>query len=536
MPLTTAVVGAGPAGLLFCIIARIRKTQDESLTEPWHLRLYDKRETYARSHRLRIDPAPYERLQESLRDARFDEVIAFLRAHRFAPEVNALEATLDALLAGLGVKKERLTIGAGAGEVSLAALKEKLEAEGVLAAGGLLTIVGADSVHSAVRSLVGGTPPKRQTHQRIARLRVDGADLPERLGLVSQVQFSKVLGSLVDYRKNRNGYAEVDLFLTDEEHEAVGSLGASPREPVRVSAQKLSAIRAPLFRAVVAHLEREHGVGGPCEVRLTSTFLLEHQVQPRLAFDARELGDGGGGEGQGRATVFLVGDAGVSLPFFRGMACLVQCADALARAHLDLLRDRAKAARIARRYEEEAHAIAGAELAVVRSRARLIRVLREGGRLSALLPFPIQGWLLRAPDLDPSADRSTGWLWLNLALATGAAACTLLAGVYAPGWVRWPSVALEIGGGVAYHAALSFDRGPHRWVRRVWEVQIAALFGAGVLLTPWARWASGDVGGIVGAVAALWWLVLSVAFVAGLYGFEALVSRAVAHAALGREG
>jgi hypothetical protein len=529
MGLTTAVIGAGPAGMFFCIVARIRLAQARAhfLPSVWTLRLFDKRSSYARTHRLRIDPVPYERIQQSLRDPHFDRVVDFLRAHRFTPEVNALEAQLASVLEDLGVTKERLTIGNGEGELTLEALRAKLEREGTLAPSAPLTIVGADSVHSSVRALLGAQPPARSTHQRIARLRVDGADLPERLGLVTQVQFSKVLGSLVDYRRNRNGYAEVDLFLTEAEHEAVGSLGATPREPVRIAARQLSAVRAPLFRAVVDHLER--GLAGPCEVRLASTFKLEHQVQPQRVFEARELG----------AFVFLLGDAGVSLPFFRGMASLIQGADALARVHLDLVTapDPSAHASCARRYEDEVRAIAAAELRVVRRRAALIRALREGGRLSAMLPFPIQSWLLRAPDLERQEDRTTGWLWLNLALASAAAGCTLagtlLPSIVAFAWARALSLPLELGGGIAYHAALSFARGPHRWVRRVWEIQIAALFAVAAILTPWGSLAHGD---LAASLVALWWLVLSAAFVAGLYGFEWIVRRTVTEAALDRQG
>jgi hypothetical protein len=238
--------------------------------------------------------------------------------------------------------------------------------------------------------------------------------------------------------------------------------------------------------------------------------------------------------------VFLVGDAAVSLPFFRGMACLVQCADSLARTHFELLADGSPGSvtAAALRYENEVTRIAAGELGIVRQRATLIRLLREGGRLSALLPFPIQSWLLKARDLDETRDRSTGWLWLNVALALAAVGSAVVGSGWmpilgVPTEVGWPSIPLQIMGGVAYHAALSFERGPHRWVRRVWEFQIASLFGAGLLLTPWASlhrasWAA--------RAEAFWWLVLSAAFVAGLYGFEAFVSRTVTLAALDREG
>jgi len=469
MPLTTAVIGAGPAGQLFTLIGRLLHAKTGAAEGDWVVRLYDKRDSYARTHRLRIDPAPYVDVARQLRDPRFDRVIDFLRARHFTPEVNLLESRLEEVLGEVGVHKRRLTIGAGEGETSLAQLRRNLEGEGVLAPGGLLTIVAADSVHSTVRSLVGPAHPTAATHERVARLRVDGDELPERLALVTQVQFSK------------NGYAEVDLFLTDDEHAAVGALGAAPSHPVRITASMLSSVRAPLFRAIVDHLER--GLAGPCEVRLSSTFLLEHRIMPRRVFELRDP----------EAWVFLLGDAGVSLPFFRGMACLARCAYSLAQVHVDLATspEAMSHPRVARRYEGEVAAIARRELLIVQRRATLIRLLREGARLSALLPFPVQSWLLRARDLDKHEDRSTGWLWLNVALAVLAAGIALASSAlgvlfgHSLGW-GWLSLPLEVAGGIAYHAALSFERGPHRFVRRVWRAQIAALFLAGVPLTLWA--------------------------------------------------
>jgi hypothetical protein len=88
---------------------------------------------------------------------------------------------------------------------------------------------------------------------------------------------------------------------------------------------------------------------------------------------------------------------------------------------------------------------------------------------------------------------------------------------------------MEVAGGVAYHAALAFEGGPHRRVRRIWEVQIAALFVAGVGL---AAWESVRRGQIVWDAAALQWLILAGAFAVGLYAFERLVSRWFARAGL----
>ena len=323
--LVTAVIGAGPAGLLFTVAGRLLHDRRAD-PQRWRIRLFDKRASYARAHRLRIDPVPYRDLREDLADKRFDALVAFLEREHYTPAVNALEDHLDRLLTELGVQREVLAIGRGDGEVDLAGLRARLVADGTLASDGRWTIVGADSVHSTIRALAApGEQPRAHTHQQVARLRVTGPGLPERLSIVSQYRLSKALSSILDYRKNPNGYGEVDLFLTPAEHAEVASIGAKPAEPVVVTASDLRRLRAPLFRSIVEQLE--HGFGaGPCEVTVHSAFRLEHAVMPARVFERPDL----------QARVFLVGDAAVSLPFFRGMACLASSAHALAHAHVDL--------------------------------------------------------------------------------------------------------------------------------------------------------------------------------------------------------
>ena len=99
-------------------------------------------------------------------DPRFDDLIQFLEDERFKPEVTALEQRLSALAEELGVHRERLEIGSASPAVDLAGLREKLEGEGVLRPGQPWTVVGADSVHSAVRDLCAATwnPPTRPTN------------------------------------------------------------------------------------------------------------------------------------------------------------------------------------------------------------------------------------------------------------------------------------------------------------------------------------------------------------------------------------
>jgi 2-polyprenyl-6-methoxyphenol hydroxylase-like FAD-dependent oxidoreductase len=468
----TVVIGAGPAGLMFSLIGKIL------LGESWSLSLYDKREAYVRTHRLRVAPEPYRAIQAELGDARFDRLLAFLEEARFSPEVNLLEAKLSELLAELGVRRE-------VREIDTETIDD-LDAD---------TIVGADSVHSTVREFVrGSVTPATQTHERVARLRVIGSDLPERLGVVDQFRLSKVLGSVVDYRVNKNGFAEMDLFLVEEEHAALGNLGASPKDPIEITPRMLAELKAPLFRAIVQHLAR-----GDCKIMLQSTFRLEHQVMPRVSF-----------ERHGK-RVFLVGDACASLPFFRGMACLASCAHALARAHADRGLDS---------YEREVEAIVAREVRVVRARAHAVRALRELIRISALLPFPIQSWWLSAAR-DPSPDRMSPGGWFNLLIAVTAGLAVLL-GTISP-WLVLPSLPIEIAGGIAYRWTLDLEPGPHRYVRAIWAVQITYIaLSAGVLAMiariPWAS--------------VFWWWVLGLGFALGIVLFERVVARRLRRAAL----
>lgn len=322
--LATAVIGAGPAGLLFCIASRLLGQRNGA--EAWPIWLFDKRLKYERTHRLRLAPEPYRELSVDLRDSRFDEIVSFLEQQRFSVEVNRLEERLVGLLADLGITKELAAVGSGPDELSLEGLRRKLETDGRLKPEDPLTIVGADSVHSAVRGLVSqGADPIERTHQHLTRLRVSGPGLPAALGVVEQLKFSKVLASLLDYRLTSGGFAEVDLFLTADEHRALVPLGASPRTPVDLVPGTLRSLSAPFFARIVQRLLEGFGAGA-CQVSLQSTFKLEHRYLATPVFERPHL----------KATVFLVGDAAVSLPFQRGMACLASCAQSLAYVHCDL--------------------------------------------------------------------------------------------------------------------------------------------------------------------------------------------------------
>lgn len=468
--LKTAIVGAGPAGLLFALIGKIL------MADNWTVELYDKRESYVRSHRLRIAPEPYQAIQRELNDPRFDALMQLLEQHAFAPEVNLLESKLTELLTSFGVHKR----------VQEVTTLDELDAD---------TIVAADSVHSRLRALVAdGVMPISQTHQRVARLRVTGADLPARLGVVDKFRLSKVLGSVVDYRLNGNGFAELDLFLSPSEFRLLHALGATPKTPLVLSSTRIDAVRAPLLRAIVAHLEQ-----GDREIVLHSTFELAHAIMPQRRFQ------------HGHKQVFLLGDAAVSLPFFRGMACLASCAHALARAHASGQFDA---------YERDVDAVVKREVSTVSARAQLIRGVRELTRISALLPFPIQTWWLSAAR-TPVPDRLSPGTIFNLVVALAAGAAALL-GLAVP-WLAPLALAGQWLGGVAYRWTLTLEPGPHRYLRRVWELQLFVIAVAGVALVAADRvswWALG------------WWWLLGLAFAAGIYGFEWLVAARLARGAL----
>jgi hypothetical protein len=598
--LSTAIVGAGPAGLAFAAIGKLLHERAGDAAGPWTLRLYDKRESYVRTHRLRIAREPYEAIAADLRDPRFDALLSFLRDEDFRPEVNRLEERLSALVEELGIERERLEVE---GVASLRDLVERHRPHG------RVTIVGADSVHSAVRDATAADARgQRHVHQHVARLRVLGPGLPVALGPVAQVRLSKIIGSVVDYRLNTNGFAEVDLFLDAIDHAALRALGAAPKEPVRIVGRTLS---SPLLRRIVERLEQGFGAG-PCEVLIASSFVLEH----RVSRDAMRTPDGLD------ATVFLVGDAALSLPYFRGMAALGSAAHALAHAHVDLsiadkrrsipalrTEDEAEIARSfraedrprrfgawllpgtiadvrptvwhgapafavlhrfggrwgahvferrragretqadewvahehlapvqravaerafeawsdpARRYGREVEEIASREVAIVRARGRLIRLLREVARTSAILPFPIQTWLLSAPDDRPTARPSLRAVALNALLATTAAALALVpTGLGTHAWVALLALPAQALGGIAYHAVVTLDRGPARAIRHVWRTQTLVLVGLGLPLAIHAA-VAGTAG--LALVLAFTWIVLAAMFVVGLYAWERVVSR-----------
>lgn len=244
--------------------AHIRYLHGSGDPDEWSLLLFDKRSEYQRTHRLRIDPAPYRRLVEELDDPLADEFISFLEHEEYRPAVNRLEAKLLDLVNRLGIVREIQAIGRDGSACDLVGLRAKLEHDGRLSPNAGLRVVAADSVHSATRQLVAGDEDRiRHTHQTVARLMIHGADLPDRLPRLDYYKLAKLLGSVLDYRRNDNGYAEVDLFLQRKEHDAVAALNAAPAAPFTLDAEVLDRLDAPLFVSLV----RQLAAGGELSAR-----------------------------------------------------------------------------------------------------------------------------------------------------------------------------------------------------------------------------------------------------------------------------
>ena len=294
-------------------------------------------------------------------------------------------------------------------------------------------------------------------------------------------------------------------------------LEASPSAPVLLDPATLATLGAPLFRRIANHLAEGFGAG-PCSLSVTSTFRLEHRVSRAVVFQRPEL----------RAVAVLVGDAAVSLPFFRGMACLASCVARLTKVHADMVgADPEDRAEVAGRYQHELTAVVRTELATVAARARLIGVVREVARISAMLPFPIQSWFLSVPDRDLGRGPTAGFV-LNLGIALPSAVIALSAPlldayVWEPLGRLWLlSVPLQALGGMAYYAVRLSEPGPDKWVKAVWRWQILGLLVLGPAITLLNSWSLSRVAQAHSLVS---WFVLGLVFASGLYLFEWLQRR-----------
>ena len=128
-----------------------------------------------------------------------------------------------------------------------------------------------------------------------------------------------------------------------------------------------------------------------------------------------------------------------------------------------------------------------------------------------------------ASDLLPMSDagyRLTG-KWVNVAFAAIAAVLALggsflqRSGYPSLGWIGWVSLPIELIGGVVYHASLTADARFNHRLRRVWIIQLVAVFAVGVTMASEATWAA--EGQPTQTLTAVWWVILAAAFFTGLY-------------------
>jgi 2-polyprenyl-6-methoxyphenol hydroxylase-like FAD-dependent oxidoreductase len=513
----TAVVGAGPAGLLFAAYARRRWEQAGRDPADWVLALYDKRAKYSRTHRLRMDPTPYAAMVERADDPRFDAFGAFLEREDHTPNIAELEGELERLAAAFGVVKEVVHVGPEDEQIPLGALRKRVLGD----VDAPFTIVGADSVHSTVRGQVQLGRSRAVTHEHLGRLVVRGPGIPRRLSALDTYRISKVVASIFDYRCREEGRAEVDLFLTTEAYAVLVALGATPTKPVELTTDVVGDLGDPLLVRFLRFLGQGFGEG-PCSLELHSVFRLQHAIAASRALRP---------EGLDGAAVFLVGDAAASLPFQRGMACLARSAMALGEAHLAVAEGDEKALPA---YDAAVGEIVGDELRVVRARVVLVSGLREFVRISALLPFPIQNWFLSAMHDEPPSGRLSPGLGLNALVAMAMAVVSMgapLVGLTGPPLTLASVAGIVLGGagGVVYRATLTFEPVPNAWVRGVWRWTLVFVLMGGVGL---AVVFSAQAGGprLVGLLV-LWWLV-GIAFAMGVAGFEWIGRRGFAEGRL----
>ncbi|NNE96308.1 MAG: hypothetical protein HKN24_09800 [Acidimicrobiales bacterium] len=504
--IATCVVGAGPAGLLFCLVAGIRRRQLD-IEDAWPIALVDKRDSYERTHRLRMDNGPYLAARDELQHELFDELITFLESERFRPAANALESVLLDLVSRLGISKTLAHVGSGPGEFDIRRLRSAMHKRNLAGSRTQLTVVGADSVNSATRALVAGdVPTVERVHQTVVRLRLDGDELPDRLNRVNQFKLAKLLGSALDYRANPNGFAEVDLFLNPDEHDSIVALGARPSNPVQLTPELLTSIDAPLFSQVVRYMMGNLGRTG-VEVSVSSTFRLEHRYSEQVTFSLPEL----------HTHVLLVGDAAVSLPFFRGMACLMKSVSALVRAHTDMATatEANRVATACARYNDDVAAIRAKEVRTVETRARAVRLARELVRVSSLSPFPMQTWLLSIRPLARPSGRLTNRLVATMVIATAAAALAISSPQL--GLLGLLSLPLQAAAGHLYRSSLDDWRGPNAWISRFCRLQMLALIVAGAVIAIVNPF---DSGIWIRLGASIGWFALGVVFIAGMYTAE----------------
>ncbi|WP_271782717.1 hypothetical protein [Aquimarina algiphila] len=522
----TVVVGAGPAGLLFSLINRISLDQHNINPSVWPLFLLDKRTDYVRNHRLILDKTVFTKIQKQLDSPLFNTFIQFLSDNQFRPVINELEAYLLNALQNFGVDRIYCDVGMSTKQSSLKTVRSILP-NAFTQNNQLWTIVGADSVRSSICELLGNDKGRRTgTHEYLIRLKLLGTHLPKSIGVVENFRLSKVLTSILTYRFNKNGFAEMDLFLSPEEYDVINRLNPNPKNPISLTEELLNQLNTPFLQQVIlAFLERNTRT---CveQILIQSSFKLEHSINRSRIRYLEEL----------NAYGFLLGDAAIALPFQRGMSAMIKCAYQLSEIHFKLFDqlmqnkepfDLEKFKNTANLYQEESEKIAKREVRIVSSRASLVRGLRHFTRISAMLPFPIQSWLLGHESVFSTKSIPKVHLFLNFMVALGANLCLISAFLleigfgefWTPSVLIFVSLLLQFFGGIVYRASFTFQRQSHLWIKRIWQFQIMIwmLFGASFIL-----FESFQTGNLRGSFYAILWWIGGMLFVIGLVLFDAL--------------
>ena len=522
----TVVIGAGPAGLVFSFINRICLEQHNISPLQWPLLLLEKRTKYVRNHRLLLDKSEFERVQKQLDSLHFDKFIEFLKETNYKPVINELEIFLTQALNEFGISQTICDVGNSLEQTSLQTIKANLP-DVFSQENQLWTIVGADSVRSTITGMLGNDKGRiTGVHEYLIRLKLVGDHLPKSINIAENYRLSKVLSSVLSYRFNKNGFAEMDLFLNSKEYDKISRLNANPKNPINLTKELLDQLNAPFFQQVILAFIESNSEASLQQIQLQSSFKLEHSINRSRVRYLEEL----------NAYGFLIGDAAISLPFQRGMTAMIKCAYQLSEVLFSIydqlsvhtpVHPSQQLESIANRYQVQSDLIAKKEVKIVSSRASLVKGLRQFIRISAMLPFPIQSWLLGYESNSSGKSLNMAHFFLNLAFAFSASLC-LGASFFLilQDNEFWSSLIfifigslLQFMGGFIYRANFTFPNQIHIFIKRIWQIQIVSwmLLGIGIML-----FKSIKINSLIGILFTTAWWIGGILFVIGLVLFDQL--------------
>ncbi len=522
----TVVIGAGPAGLIFSLINRICLDHRNISSSKWPLFLLEKRTRYVRNHRLQLDKSEFVRVQKRLNSLHFDKFVQFLENTNYRPVINELETFLTQALNKFGVSQTICDVGNSFRQSSLHDVRAKLP-HSFSQENKPWVIVGADSVKSTVSKMLGNDKGRiTGTHEYLIRLKLIGNHLPKSINIIENFKLSKVLSSVLSYRFNKNGFAEMDLFLDPSEYYAVSWLNANPKNPINLTKEVLDQLNAPFFKQVIISFIESHSKVSLQQIQLQSSFKLEHSINRSRVRHLNEF----------NAYAFLVGDAAISLPFQRGMTAMIKCTYELSEVLFSIFDQLTlnestyqleQCKSIANHYQVQSELIAKEEIKIVSSRASLVRGLRQFIRINAMLPFPIQSWLLGYESNFSAKSINITHFLLNLlfaccaSLSMGAALLLMLNNkeFWSPLTFIIIGFVLQFIGGFIYRANFTFTNQVHIFIKRIWQIQIVSwmLLGIGIILFKII-----EISSLIGALLATAWWTGGVFFGIGLVLFDQL--------------